>query len=171
MYFTHWPWFLNFGLVKVLKPPFLQAAEARFLRLYAEVTGDRGAPIRVGKCYYAVCLSLEEVMELVRLDERPDGALPSAGTSAKRGDSADKNLPRNRAIHRVWPDFPVRALMDKSVATVKADVEAGSTLADALGKHAKVFETSETLSSWLLGLVDEWSERDGKVYSVRSHTY
>jgi subtilisin family serine protease len=98
-----------------------EAAEARFLRLYTEVADGRGAPIRVGKCYYAVCLSLDEIMELVRLDERPDGALPSAGTSGERSASTDKNLPRHRAIHRVWPDFPVRALMDKSVATVKAD--------------------------------------------------
>lgn len=33
-------------------------------------------------------------------------------------------------------------------------------------EHAKVFKSPEALSSWLLGLVDEWQERDGKVYSV-----
>jgi len=98
-----------------------EAAEARFLRLHKEVTGGRDLPIRVGKSYYACSLSIEEVMELVDLDEQADVALPPAGTKAKRGASVEKNLPRHRAIHRVWPDFPVRALMDKSVATVKAD--------------------------------------------------
>jgi hypothetical protein len=33
-------------------------------------------------------------------------------------------------------------------------------------KYAAEFGSSETLSSWLLDLVDEWSKRDGKVYSV-----
>jgi subtilisin family serine protease len=36
-------------------------------------------------------------------------------------EDAEETPPRDRAIFRVWPDFPVRALIDGSVATIKAD--------------------------------------------------
>jgi subtilisin family serine protease len=97
-----------------------EESERRFLRLYTEVTGRKTGPIRVGKSYYACSLTLHEVIALVQLDERPDGALPSAQTNAHVG-LVEKNLPRHRAIHRVWPDFPVQALMDRSIACIKAD--------------------------------------------------
>jgi subtilisin family serine protease len=97
-----------------------EESERRFLHLFAAVTGRKTRPIRVGKSYYACSLTLREVVELVRRDELPDGALPVAAKEPQAGLPA-KNLPRHRAIHRVWPDFPVRALMDRSVATVKAD--------------------------------------------------
>ena len=30
-------------------------------------------------------------------------------------------VPRQRAIYKIWPDFPVEALIDRSTTTVKAD--------------------------------------------------
>ena len=34
--------------------------------------------------------------------------------------------PAHRTIYRIWPDFPVRALINKSIATVKADAARNS---------------------------------------------
>lgn len=41
--------------------------------------------------------------------------------------------PRLRSIYRVWPDFPVNALIDQSIATVKGDAARRSF--DAMGKE------------------------------------
>lgn len=38
-----------------------------------------------------------------------------------RLDSADVRSGKARAIYRIWPDFPIRPLINKSLATVKAD--------------------------------------------------
>lgn len=46
-------------------------------------------------------------------------------------DLADKD-PSGRAIYRVWPDFPVQALIDRSCSTVKADAARRSY--DAAGR-------------------------------------
>jgi subtilisin family serine protease len=85
----------------------LPAADLRFLSLYAEVLGtpDR-VPVRVGKTYYSCWISLKDIRRLVAAD----------GKRAEEG-----GRPADRAIYRIWPDFPVRAQIDQSVATVKAD--------------------------------------------------
>jgi subtilisin family serine protease len=51
--------------------------------------------------YVIADLSLASIRELARLDRAPDGP--------------------GRAIYRIWPDFPTRALTNRSAATVKAD--------------------------------------------------
>ncbi|MEV0298578.1 S8 family peptidase [Nocardia sp. NPDC050710] len=66
--------------------------------------------------YVRVRLSMEQVKQLVRLDCEP---------------SADYKNPR--VIHRVWPNFPVKALIDKSARTVKADAARRSFDADGRG--------------------------------------
>ena len=32
---------------------------------------------------------------------------------------------KERAIYRIWPDFPVEAFIDRSISTIKADAAAG----------------------------------------------
>jgi serine protease AprX len=61
-------------------------------------------PRTVSKSYLQVRLSVPEWQELVAYDER----------MAKRD-------PGLRLIYKLWPDFKVKALVDRSVATVKAD--------------------------------------------------
>ena len=51
--------------------------------------------------YVIADLTLASIRELARLDRAPDGP--------------------GRAIYRIWPDFPTRALTNRSAATVKAD--------------------------------------------------
>ncbi|MBA2528734.1 MAG: S8 family peptidase [Euzebyales bacterium] len=82
----------------------LDGAEARFRQLYEAVVGpwEPDPPELVASTYFRCDLSMAGAREMVRRDQAD--AAPSA-----------------RAIYRVWPDFPVRALLDRSVATVKAD--------------------------------------------------
>jgi subtilisin family serine protease len=75
-------------------------AESSFLGLYAQTVGGP-TPAPVSKAYFSCVLSLEQARALVRADE--------AAT------------PELRSIYRIWPDFPVRPLLDRSVMTVKAD--------------------------------------------------
>ncbi len=94
----------------------LPSAENAFLRLYDEVVvplrtraQERRSrddprdhpPLRIAKSYYKCMLRDREWKALVREDEsRPA---------------------RERAIYRLWPDFPVNTLTTRSVATIKGD--------------------------------------------------
>src|SRR5262245_47867323 len=93
--------------LNVLHTGGLPAADLAFLTLHAGVVGDpERAPVRVGKTYYSCWIGLNEVRRLVAADQKK---------------AADDGRPADRAIYRVWPDFRVRAQIDQSVATVKAD--------------------------------------------------
>jgi serine protease AprX len=69
----------------------------------------------------------DEIRQLVRLDRETPVPVPNtrARRQAKRTETAAAttataaNAPR--AIFRIWPDFPIQALLVKSVSTVKAD--------------------------------------------------
>ena len=58
-------------------------------------------PLRIAKSYYRCDLTDAEWRKLVRSDEQQTQS--------------------DRAIYRLWPDFPVKAQTDRSVATIKAD--------------------------------------------------
>jgi serine protease AprX len=80
----------------------LQGAAKRFQELHAEVVGSRLPPVPVSKTYFRCKMTVREWRSLIAKDE----------ASGPR---------RERAIYKLWPDFPVRALIDRSVSTVKAD--------------------------------------------------
>ena len=64
----------------------------------------------------------DEIRRLVQLDRETPVSDPDSTARkplAKRGKSASWSEPR--AIFRIWPDFPIKALLVKSVSTVKAD--------------------------------------------------
>lgn len=58
-------------------------------------------PVRIAKSYYRCLFTEDEWRALIREDE--------------------KKAPKQRAIYRLWPDFPVSAHTDRSIATIKAD--------------------------------------------------
>ena len=101
----------------------LGAAARRLLRIYTRAVlepaleggRDRPAPVPVGANYYRLWLTPDEVAVLVKADQ------------ARLSDPAD------RAIYRIWPDFPVYPLIDRSVATVKGDAALRSFQASGLG--------------------------------------
>jgi len=81
----------------------LAGAAKRFKMLCQQVLPeDRRKPQLIANTYFRCDLSMNEIRELVRLDQ--------AGVEAK-----------TRSIYRIWPDFPVYPLIDRSVSTVKAD--------------------------------------------------
>ena len=82
-----------------------------FLRLFTEVfgTGDAAAPpqpVQVGRHYMRCMLTPDEIIRLVRGGE----PVTDAGSQRARG-----------LIYHVWPDLIVRAHLDRSVSTIKAD--------------------------------------------------
>lgn len=86
----------------------LRAASNEFKALWdavlpADATSDR-RPVEISKSYFQVRISVREWRVLLKRDD--DNA------------NGDSSL---RVIYKLWPDFKVKALMDRSVATVKAD--------------------------------------------------
>lgn len=84
----------------------LKEAESAFLELYKEVMGGDYAevsrPIRISKTYYKAWMNVHQWQKLIEKDE-------------------SKHAAEERVIYRIWPDFPVRPLMHRSMATIKAD--------------------------------------------------
>ena len=77
-----------------------------FQKLWKEESWSAGRPrpIEISKSYYRIVLSVNEWKALLSADEKQ-----------AKGDAG------RRIIYKLWPDFKVKALMDRSVATVKAD--------------------------------------------------
>jgi serine protease AprX len=92
----------------------LPGADQAFLDLYHRLFPSAPDPILIGNTYYRCDLAMADVRRLVDEDQK-------ATTMAQR------------AIYRVWPDFPVRRLMDRPLATVKAD--AAQRAYNALGMN------------------------------------
>lgn len=78
-----------------------------------EEHATRRKPLRIAKSYYRCDLTDMEWRTLVRSDE--------------------KLAQNERAIYRLWPDFPVKAQTDRSIATIKADAALRSF--DAAGEN------------------------------------
>jgi len=91
----------------------LPGARRDFLAGYQATLPGKPEPEPVSDTYFRCLLTLDEILRLVEADQRqPDAA--------------------KRTIYRIWPDFPVRPLIDVSCATVKADAARRSY--DAAGR-------------------------------------
>jgi subtilisin family serine protease len=80
----------------------LRGADADFKKLYQRII--RNSPeslIPIANTYFRCHLSVDQVRQLVREDQ-----------SSEVG---------GRAVYRIWPDFPIEPLIDRSISTVKAD--------------------------------------------------
>ncbi len=102
----------------------VQGAVERFKELHDALLGEeaRARPaLLVSKSYFKCRLSVQEWRELVKRDEqqaREQAAAQAAADPTKKPAHGAGNW---RTIYKVWPDFPIRATLDRSVATVKAD--------------------------------------------------
>jgi serine protease AprX len=103
------------------------AAAARAFKelLAAAVVRKAVAPAKITSAYYRCDLSVKEWQRLISLDE--DWA------TQRRASKTRGKQPWIRCIYRVWPDFIVKPLMDRSVATVKADAALRSFSASGRG--------------------------------------
>jgi len=80
----------------------LEASKQRFTGLFTTLFPGRSTPLLLADTYFRCSLSVDEVRRLIREDQR------------------DAQL-RQRSIFRIWPDFKMKTLIDRSVSTVKAD--------------------------------------------------
>jgi subtilisin family serine protease len=84
--------------------------------MLAEQAGSERPLVEISKSYFQLRLSVKEWRKLLKKDD--DNA---------QGD------PSRRVIYKLWPDFKVKALVDRSVATVKADAAVKSYSATGSG--------------------------------------
>jgi choline dehydrogenase len=83
----------------------LPGAEKRFTLLFTKTTNRPPTSLRkIANTYFHCYLSIDEIRKILNMDETDGGADP-----------------QNRAIFHIWPDFPVNALIDRSIQTIKAD--------------------------------------------------
>jgi serine protease AprX len=100
-----------------------RAAAALESLLRKQLPRGRSRWQRIARTYYRCSLRFAEVEALVSSDDAAAGSVqPNARHRVRHAGSVPLEPdPRRRAIYKVWPDFQVRALIDRSVATVKAD--------------------------------------------------
>lgn len=91
----------------------ISGADRQFRDVYAKVVPDPARPpsAAIATIYVHCRLTSREQQQL--LDEDDAVAVQGAADVAA--------IQRRRAIFRIWPDFPVRPLVDRSCATIKAD--------------------------------------------------
>jgi len=85
----------------------ISAARLRVTQLLADLAGIREDAIAYNGSYLTVTLPSQVIEELVRYDAEAGGS-PDDGTRAPRG-----------AIHRLWPNFQISALIYRSIVTTK----------------------------------------------------
>lgn len=94
-----------------------KAAEAFEILCASSLKGDtKGRLSKLSKSYFLVRMSCNEWREMLNKDE-----------------ATARETPRKRVIYKLWPDFKVKALMDRSMATVKADAAFRSYSASGAG--------------------------------------
>jgi serine protease AprX len=102
----------------------LAGAANAFVQLYDKHVGDaHRAPVRITKTYYSCRVSVKEWRRLVIEDERNADQLAADTVWKTPSDTPNSAISpaRYRCIYRIWPDFPIKAHVDRSVITVKGD--------------------------------------------------
>jgi len=96
----------------------ITVAADRLLELFSKVVPPEqlanNPPVPLTKTYVRCWMSVHQWRALVQVDQ----------------ESSDKS---RRAIYKIWPDFPVKPLIDRSGATVKADAAVRSYAATGEG--------------------------------------
>lgn len=145
----------------------LLGAVATLKELHAEVVRNAPEPTSISRTYYLCRMSWAECKKLLKQDEKQ--ALAKAGET-------EGNPMRFRAIYKLWPDFPVRSQVYRSLPTIKANAARRSFEAEGdgivwavidsgiNGRHAH-FEKCKTVDAGGRNLhrsfVDEAVEMDG----------
>lgn len=101
----------------------LEGASAALRALHADVLADSPPPMPLAKTYFTWRLSVDEWRRLLVEDDRRATAAAAAAT---RRDAKSKGAGRYdammfRAVYKLWPDFPVKSHIYRSMPTIKAD--------------------------------------------------
>ena len=132
----------------------LRVAASEFKKLYDRVLGELQAaggprkypPIEISKSYFQCKMCVTQWRALIAADDAQAGHNPS-----------------KRVIYKLWPDFKVNLLMDRSIATVKADAAFRSYAATGSGI------TWAVIDSGIDGTHPHFGSKDDAVASVIHH--
>ncbi|MFC9664563.1 S8 family peptidase [Nocardia sp. NPDC127606] len=102
----------------------LLGAVATLKELHAQVIRNAPEPTPISRTYYLCRMSWAECKKLLKQDEQH--ALAKAGQT-------EGNPMRFRAIYKLWPDFPVRSQVYRSLPTIKANAARRSFEAEGEG--------------------------------------
>ncbi len=94
-------------------PQGVQGAGDEVERLLGEL--DPPPPLRRSRGYIATALTSDEIRELVQKDQQ------SGAADAATGDPNRASRAPRWAIHRIWPNFEVNALIHRTIVTTKCD--------------------------------------------------
>jgi subtilisin family serine protease len=124
--------------LNVLHVDGLSGATNAFRGLFEEVFGPRSASggkpwnlTKISKGYFRIEMTLAEWKLLVAKDQAR--AIADAGFATSSQTSRRANDFPYRTIYRLWPDFPVRPHISRSVSTIKADAALRSFEANGAG--------------------------------------
>lgn len=146
----------------------LLGAVATLKELHAQVVRNAPEPTPISRTYYLCRMSWAECKKLLKQDEKQ--ALAKAGET-------EGNPMRFRAIYKLWPDFPVRSQVYRSLPTIKANAARRSFEAEGEGivwavidsgihgrhAHFRKYKTvdAEGVRNLHRSFVDEAVEMDG----------
>jgi len=99
----------------------LEGASAALLALHEEVL-TKTKPVALAKTYFTWRLSVPEWRRLlVEDDRRARAEAAKANRNAKGATGGGFTAMMFRAIYKLWPDFPVKSHIYRSMPTIKAD--------------------------------------------------
>lgn len=114
--------------LNVLHVKGLASAATGFLELFESTFSERVAwdqpgrpptPVKISKAYFRCELSVREWKQMIAADEGQADRQATEDT----GDEGSEIFAQTsyRMIYKLWPDFPIRPHITKSIATIKAD--------------------------------------------------
>jgi subtilisin family serine protease len=106
----------------------LAGAAAALEALYREVAPNAPSLVRIAHTYYRGEMTPREWQGLLAAD----GRRATEAATAESTPGVTVNPMQHRAIYKLWPDFPVKSQMYKSMPTIKADAALRSY--DAAGR-------------------------------------
>jgi subtilisin family serine protease len=101
----------------------LEGASAALRALHDEFLNDTPAPVPLARTYFTWRLSVNEWRRLLVEDDRRATARAAEATrkAAKTKGAGRFDAMMFRAIYKLWPDFPVKSHIYRSMPTIKAD--------------------------------------------------
>ncbi|NHA69820.1 S8 family peptidase [Phycicoccus flavus] len=103
----------------------LAGAHAAFLQCHAAIASSRTPePATISRTYLVCRLTWSECRRLLREDER---------RAQERSEGSPGREMRHRSVYKLWPDFPVRSQIYRSLPTIKANAAQRSFEAEGAG--------------------------------------
>jgi serine protease AprX len=132
----------------------LAGAAVAFISLFRKTIVPDGATasaepwhlVKISKSYYRCEMNVREWKQLIAADEADSAA--QAEAEQGRGQVDDSSY---RTVYKLWPDFPIRASITRSIATIKGDAALRSFDATGDGVTWAVIDSGIDASHWQFG--------------------